>query len=228
MKRTRIIAAAAAVLASLALASCQDFFTSSLASWAQRDPSVPSNLTPAQAISIADLAVANRDTALARALLPQMAAFVGGSPTDALIVSAVDTAVLATGIDDAFGTILTDIGIEALTDDPTAYAAQINAIIAGIAVDADALAIFTALAAADPADMAAAGMTAADYVAAAAALVISEATANTLDIFDGSFDPSTDIDPAVWAVVDALFISASAQWPGDTIVDVLADFISYT
>ena len=175
MKRTRIIAAAAAVLASLALASCQDFFTSSLAAWAQRDPSVPDGLTADQAMNIADQAVANRDTALARALLPQMAVFVGGSPTDAMIVSAVDTAVLATGIDDAFGTILTDIGIEALTDDPTAYAAQIDAIISSIVVDGDAQTIFAALAAADPNEMAAAGATASDYATAAAALVLAEA-----------------------------------------------------
>ena len=105
MKRIRIIAAALAALAALALTSCQDFFTSSLAGWAQRDPSVPANLTAAQAMSIADQAVANRDTALAQALLPQMAGFLAGSPSAALVAAAVDTAVLATGIDAAFGEV---------------------------------------------------------------------------------------------------------------------------
>lgn len=225
MKRTRIIAAAAAVLASLALASCQDFFTSSLAAWAQRDPSVPDGLTADQAMNIADQAVANRDTALARALLPQMAVFVGGSPTDAMIVSAVDTAVLATGIDDAFGTILTDIGIEALTDDPTAYAAQIDAIISSIVVDGDAQTIFAALAAADPNEMAAAGATASDYATAAAALVLAEAAANSIDFFTDSPDITTF---ACYVTVQTLMNNASTTWPEDSIVDVLSDFISYT
>lgn len=224
MKRTRILAVIPAVLAALTLASCQDFFTSSFASWAQRDPTVPSGLTAAQAMSIADQAVANRDSALARALLPQMAAFVGGSPSAALVASAVDTAVLATGIDDAFASILLDIGIEAITDDPTAYAAQINAIIAGITVDADALAIFTALAAADPADMAASGATASDYATAAAAMVLAEATANSIDLFTGTPDITTF---SCWAVVDTLIQSAGTQWPNDSIVDVLSAFISY-
>ena len=76
MKRTRFLAAALAAAALLGLASCQDFFSSSWASWAAGDPSLPSNLTAAQAMDVADRAVLNRDTALARALLPQMAAFV--------------------------------------------------------------------------------------------------------------------------------------------------------
>ncbi|HOX11378.1 MAG TPA: hypothetical protein P5117_00040 [Spirochaetia bacterium] len=225
MKRTRYIAIVAAVLAALTLASCQDFFTSSFASWAQRDPSVPSGLTADQAMSIADQAVANRDTALAQALLPQMAGLIAtGTPPAALVASAVDTAVLASGIDDAFGTILTDIGIEALTDDPTVYAAQIDTIISSIAVDVDSQAIFTALAAADPNVMAAAGATASDYATAAVALVLAEAAANSIDFFSDSPDITTF---TCYSTVEMLMDNASATWPNDSIVDVLADFISY-
>ncbi len=227
MMRTRNIAVAAAVMAALALASCQDFFTSSFASWAQRDPSVPSGLTADQAMSIADQAVANRDTGLAQALLPQMADLIAtGTPPAALVASAVGTAVLASGIDDAFGTILTDIGIEALTDDPNAYAAQIDAIISSIAVDGDAQSIFTALAAADPNVMAAAGATASDYATAAAALVLAEAAANSINFFTDV--PAPDITTfACYLTVETLMDNASATWPNDSIVDVLADFISY-
>ena len=167
MKRTRYIAIVAAVLAALTLASCQDFFTSSFASWAQRDPSVPSGLTAAQAMDIADQAVANRDTALAQALLPQMAAFVGGSPTAALVASAVDTAVLATGIDEAFGNAIATIGTS-IIENGTISGPDIStvaALVASVSVDSDAFAVFdyiNTVAGGGPAELAAAGITAAD------------------------------------------------------------------
>jgi len=200
MKRTRIFAAAAAVLAALTLASCQEFFTSSFAAWAERDASVPSGLTAAQAMNIADQALVNCDTDLARALLPQMADFVNppATPTEELIEAAVDTAVLASGIGEAFGEALAAVGtsiIETGTIDPADYD-SVAAILASVGVSADGFDIFTfletnydPLVPADVAALAAMGITAEDLALAAAALLVEQANldAVTLDtLIDGS------------------------------------------
>ncbi len=195
MKRTRIFAAAAAVLT---LASCQEFFTSSFAAWAERDASVPSGLTAAQAMNIADQALVNCDTDLARALLPQMADFLTGTPSDALAAAAVDTAVLASGIGEAFGEALAAVGtsiIETGTIDPADYD-TVAAILASVGVSADGFDIFTfletnydPLVPADVAALAALGITAEDLALAAAALLVEQANldAVTLDtLIDGS------------------------------------------
>lgn len=224
MKRTRILAAAAVVLAALTLASCQDFFTSSLAGWAQRDPTVPSGLTADQAMTIANQAVANRDTGLAQALLPQMAAFVGGSPSAALVASAVDTAVLASGIDEAFGNALTTLGTDIIEGGGSLTPAQIDALTAlldSIVITADSISVFTYLEGQPAADMAAAGVTAADYVMAAAALLISDIgdAAALSTLIQNDF--STYVPGPNDALISALISDASAQWPDDPLLDAL-------
>lgn len=214
MKRTRYIAIVAAVLAALTLASCQDFFTSSFASWAQRDPSVPSGLTADQAMSIADQAVANRDTALARALLPQMAGFVGGSPSAALVASAVDTAVLATGIGEAFGNAITTIGTSIIENGTISGPdiATVAALVASVSVNSDAFDVFdyiNTVAAGGPAALAAAGITAADCAMAAAALLVQQAKddGETLeDLLNGSAS-LTMADPNYQLALDLLGVA---------------------
>jgi len=230
MKRTRIFAAAAAVLAALTLASCQEFFTSSFASWAERDASVPDNLSAAQAMSIADQAVANCDTDLAQALLPQMADFVNppATPTEELIEAAVDTAVLASGIGEAFGEALATLGTDVIEGGGSLTPAQIDilaALLDSVVITADSVAVFTYLVGQPVADMAAAGVTAADYVMAAVALLIFDvgdaATLSTLidNDFAGYVAGPND------ALISALIGDASAQWPSDPLLDAMSDLL---
>lgn len=187
MKRTRYIAIVAAVLAALTLASCQDFFTSSFASWAQRDPSVPSGLTADQAMSIADQAVANRDTALAQALLPQMVGFLTGTPSDEIIGAAVDTAVLASGIDEAFGEALTTLGTAFIESGGVLTLEQktaLTAILSSVSVAADGLAVFEYIDLMPIADLENAGITAADCAMGAGALILAQAALEGISISD--------------------------------------------
>ncbi|NLJ45015.1 MAG: hypothetical protein GX430_00420 [Treponema sp.] len=228
MKRTRILAAAAVVLAALTLASCQDFFTSSLAGWAQRDPTVPSGLTADQAMTIANQAIVNCDTGLARALLPQMADFLVGTPSDALVEAAVDTAVLATGIGEAFGEVLAAVGtsiIETGTIDPADYD-TVAAILGSVGVSADGFDVFTFLATnyddAVPADvtaLAALGVTAEDLALAAAALLVQQATVDgaTLDtLIDGTASLTTT-DPDYQLALSMLDLATALDPTNDLV-----------
>lgn len=221
MKRMRIFASAAAVLAALTLASCQDFFTSSLAAWAQRDPSVPSGLT-------ADQAIVNCDTDLARALLPQMADFLAGTPSDALVEAAVDTAVLASGVGEAFGEVLAAVGtsiIETGTIDPADYD-TVAAILGSVGVSADGFDVFTFLATnyddAVPADvtaLAALGVTAEDLAFAAAALLVQQATVDgaTLDtLIDGTASLTTT-DPDYQLALSMLDLATALDPTNDLV-----------
>lgn len=228
MKRTRYIAIVAAVLAALTLASCQDFFTSSFASWAQRDPSVPSGLTADQAMSIADQAVANCDTDLAQALLPQMADFLAGTPSDDLVEAAVDTAVLASGVGEAFGEALATLGSDVIEGGGSLTPAQIDAlttILDSIVITADSVAIFTYLESQPAADMAAAGVTAADYVMAAVALLISDVGDSTTLSTLIQNDFATYVPGPNDALISALIGDASAQWPSDPLLDAMSDLL---
>lgn len=226
MTKSRILALALAAAVFFSLASCQEFFTSSWGGWAERDASVPSGLTADQAMDISDTALLNRDTDLARALLPQMAAFLAGSPSDALAAAAVDTAVLATGIDEAFGEALKTLGTDVIEGGGSLSAAQIDALAAilnSITVDADAVAVFTYLEGQSAADMAAAGVTAADYALAATALLIAEVgdAATLSSLIDTDFAGFTPGANATLA--SDLIANASAQWPGDVLLDAMSD-----
>lgn len=230
MMRTRNIAVAAAVSAALTLASCQDFFTSSFASWAQRDASVPSGLTADQATSIADQAIVNCDTDLALALLPQMADFLAGTPSDDLIEAAVDTAVLASGIGEAFGETLVAVGtsiIETGTIDPADYD-TVAAILGSVAVSADGFDVFTYLATnyddAVPADVTALeamGISAEDLAFAAAALLVQQATVDgaTLDTLIDGTAVLTTTDPDYLLALDMLDL-ATALDPANDLVSL--------
>jgi hypothetical protein len=227
MKKTGIAAIVLAASAVLGLASCQEFFTSSLGKWAERDASVPDNLTAAQAMSIAEQAETNCDTELAQALLPQMADFLSGTPSDELVAAAVSTAVLATGIDEAFGDALATIGMDIIENGGALTADQIDdlaAILESVAADTDAVDVFTYLGGQAAADMDAAGVTAADYVMAAAALLIEDqgdaATIAAL-IDGGAYTPGAND-----ALIQDLISDASTQWPDDPLLDALQALFS--
>ena len=216
---------AAAMAAALSLSSCQEFFTSSLGAWAERDASVPDNLTASQALSIADTALVNSDTDLAAALLPQLAAMATtGTPSAEIVEAAVDTAVLASGVSEAFGEALAAVGTDVIEGGGSLTAAQIDtlcALLASITVTADALDVFTYLEGQPAATMAAAGVSAADYAMAAAALLIAEvgdaATLSTL--IQNKLTGYTKGTNATLA--SALVSDASAQWPDDPLLDAM-------
>ncbi|HSV56661.1 MAG TPA: hypothetical protein VLH39_06070 [Magnetospirillaceae bacterium] len=191
MNRNKIRTAALVIPAALALASCQDFFSTSWAAWAAGTPSVPSGLTGSEAMEISNLAISNRDTSLARALLPQMAGFMAGTPSAALTAAAVDTAVLATGIDEAFGKALESIGtdiIETGTIDPADYDA-VAGFLASVTVSPHGFAVFEYIRdnfdPSVPADLAAVkamGLTAVDFAMAAAALLVEQANQDAVTL----------------------------------------------
>lgn len=227
MMRTRNIAAAAAVSAALTLASCQDFFTSSFASWAQRDPSVPSGLTADQAMSIADQAVANRYTALARALLPQMAGFLTGAPSDEIIGAAVDTAVLASGIDEAFGEALTTLGTALIESGGVLTLEQktaLTAILDSISVSADGLAVFEFIDMMPITDFENAGITAADCAMGAGALILAQAALEGIsisDLLDGTYPAGGTTPDYLTPAENLLTAGGSLSGGGDiyTLID---------
>ncbi|MCX7023314.1 MAG: hypothetical protein NT080_01675 [Spirochaetes bacterium] len=235
MKRYRPLAtfAVPAMVATIFLASsCQQFFTSSLGEFAARDSYDLSGITQDQAIDLAAQAMDNRDTDLAGELLPEMAGFVADHPNDAaLVASATQVAGLATGIDDAVMGALADIGLDALMDDPAANAGVIASYLDGVTVNADALAIFTALEAADPAGLAAAGIGAGDYVNAALALVVSElgSAANVeAALATGTYPGGTPAFQALPNVTLAADLIASALlvWPDDDILSGLSELFA--
>jgi len=227
MIKTRPVTIALAAAAVLGMASCQEFFTTSLGSWAERDASVPDGLTAAQAMSIAELAETNCDTELAQALLPQMADFLSGTPSDELVAAAVATAVLATGIDEAFGEALATIGMDVIENGGSLSAEQIAALAAifeSVAANADAIAVFTYLDGQSAADMAAAGVTAADYVMAAAALLMEDQgdAATIALLLDGQpYTPGAND-----TLIQNLISDASGQWPGDPLLDAMQALFS--
>lgn len=231
MKRTRKIAVAAAVSATLTLASCQDFFTSSFASWARRDPSVPDNLTADQAMDLVDTALLNNDTDLALALLPQMADFIAppATPSDELVEAAVDTAVLASGVGEAFGEVLATVGssiIETGTIDPADYD-TVAAILESVSVSSDGFDVFTyletnfdPLVPADVTALEAMGITAEDLACAAAALLVQQATVDgaTLDtLIDGT---------AVLTITDPDYLLAESMLDLARALDPTNDLVS--
>ncbi len=139
-----------------------------------------------------------------------------------------DTAVLASGIGEAFGEALATIGTDVIEGGGTLTPAQIDALTAildSITVSADAVTVFTYLEGQTVADMAAAGVTAADYVMAATALLISDvgdaATLSTLiqNDFVGYVPGPND------ALISALISDASgyAPWASDPLLSAMSD-----
>ncbi len=196
MKKTKILFWAISATAAFGLAGCQEFFTSSWGAWAEREASVPSGLSASQAIDIAETATGNCDTETAQALLPQMADFLAGTPSDELVEAAVDTAVLASGVSEAFGEVLVAVGpdvIESGTIAPADYDA-VAAILESISVTTDTYEVYsyiftTYAGGAGLADLEAAGVTAEDCALAAASLLVAQAEldgATLSDLVEGT------------------------------------------
>lgn len=235
MRRPLSSFAPAALLAlALAATGCQQLFTTSLAAWAERDdPPVPSSLSRSQAAEYAEQVVDNRDTGLAQALLPAMADLLADNPGDpSVLASAAATASVATGLDQAFATALSSVGIEALTSGaptPEQVAALASAL-SSVEVGADAAAIFASLEAVAPGDLPAladSGVTAGTFAIAAAAIIIASVPDGSLGVLaDG--DPGNDpaIPPAAQASASALIALALAQWPADPLVTALQDLMT--
>ena len=179
-----------AVAAALGLASCQEFFTTSLGKWAERDASVPSNLTQAQALSIAQTALESCDTDLAAALLPQLEAMATtGSASDEVVEAAVDTAILSTGVSEAFGDALASLGsdllsISSVTDLSAEQEASLVSILESVTVSQSAFDMLNYVDGMSASDLEDAGVTAADCAMAAAALYIAavEAESGTVTV----------------------------------------------
>ncbi len=219
---------ACAVLAT----GCQQLFTTSLGSWAAREaPPLPASLTQADATRYAELALTNRDTKLAAALMPALNALVAENSGDPqLLAAAAATAGVATGLDDALATALNVVGLQALTSSDGLTSEQTDALaaaLASVSVSEDAASIFGALATANASDLAAAGATAGTFVVAAAALLIDAAGGQEgiKKLLDAATDNDPSIDQNVQSQVKRLRDAASGQWPGDPLVQALTGLL---
>jgi len=230
-------APAALITLALAATGCQQLFTTSLAAWAERDElPVPASLTKSQATDYATQVVDERDTELAQALLPAMNALLAANPGDpAVLASAAATASVATGLDQAFATALSSVGLEALTSGtptPDQVAALASAL-ASVEVSSDAATILGELSAIDPLDTAtlealeASGATAGTFAIAAAAIIITSVPDGSISVLaDG--DPLNDpaVPPAAQATASALITLALTQWPSDPLISALQDLMT--
>ncbi|HET7838217.1 MAG TPA: hypothetical protein VFL04_00560 [Rectinemataceae bacterium] len=221
--------AAPSIVLVLTLVGCQQLFTTSLgSSLARSKPPVPSSLTATQAATYAADVTANRDVPLATALMPAMADLVAANPANTDILSdAVATAGIATGVEEAFMKALNVVDISTLTSSsPNLDATQTSelaSLLGSVAVSPDTTSVFTALAAANPADMAASGANATQYVVASIALVVADAQSQGADVaallqqsppFSSGYTPSLATDN----LVTSLMTNASTQWPGDQFI----------
>ncbi len=233
MKRaTRVLVPLAIVLA---LASCQQVFTSSLGAWAARDLSIPADLSAADTLDLAGQAVEDGDAALAEALLPALeanleAATPGTAAYDELSAAAAETVVIATGISEAITTVITLIPFEeimaaggaAIVIDPDTVTA-IDAAIAAIQVGADATAILEALVL-DP------GAATADQLvlAAMATLVVANPGLSLGAMLEDPATATYTVDPLTQSLLDAALAQASS-YPGDSgLYDMLGPYLGVT
>jgi hypothetical protein len=194
MRKSGIVTAALAALAlaaALGLSSCQEFFTTSLGTWAERDSYDLSGLTEAQALKLYKEAVKSGNTKLASALLSKLSSLaISASASSEVVEAAVDTAVVATGVSNAVNTIVSTLGSEILSGsiDPSDYA-TVASILESITVSSDAIAVFTLMTTMTTDELTAAGVSAEDCAMAAAALLVqaaADSSATLEDLVDGT------------------------------------------
>jgi len=234
---------------------CQEFFTGTLSGGFARDASdLAKNATADNVAEFAATAKSTGDTELSAALLAKMDEIIADNPDDvALKVVAVDLAIEASGVGDAFlessADILNSMNDETLTADEqsTAVIDAVNDALAGLAnLDASSDAILTyAVDAVDPSVLSVAFVAAstADQLAfAALTIVASEATSYTggldtlstdlqeySDYLNGGTDPG--LDPALTAKLDLVIDLANAAKtkaveadPTSKLAEMLANF----
>ncbi len=159
------------------LFSCQQIFTYSPLSWAQRDPA---NLPDAQKIAYAEEALASGDPAAVEAAYDALKD--STDPDTQALVS--QLAVSASGLDDAIAE-----AVATMTFDTSTIA------------DIDEAWLSDAVAAMDAADSGNASVTPEEYLTVAAALVILDAQANSNTIstsFPAANQSGTDLEKAVY------------------------------
>ena len=220
MRRIGILLAA---LAALSATGCQQLFTTSLGTGLARPGMpVPASLSAEQASAYAAEVAANRDQALAEALMPAMADLVAANPGNAAILGdAVATAGVATGIEDAFMEAIGTVGIDALLGG-SASTTVLAGILAGISVSADDIAVFTALNGSSPGAVAGEGVSATTYALAAAAIVVGGLGSAGIELL---MDANPANDPVIpnLAIAQALIADASGYgpWAGDPLIAAL-------
>ena len=172
----------------LSFASCQQFFTTSVAKALAQPPATITSIDEAGASAFLASLSQNPDPTRAASALGALQALVASNPSTAVIKDAAQVAVIATGLDSALTQAVTAVDLNAIiagTAPTTTQLATIANIIstAGNNVTPASTAIFTALAtsAAAPggaAALASSGVGAQTLVVAAAAIAINSITTN--------------------------------------------------
>jgi hypothetical protein len=170
----------------LSFASCQQFFTTSLAKPLARPPATITSIDAAGASAFLASLSQNPDPTRASSALGALESLVASNPSPAVIKDAAQVAVIATGLDSALTQAVTAVDLNAIMAGTTPTQAQLSTIAniittAGNNVTPASTAIFTALAtsASTPtgaAALASSGVGAQTLVVAAAAIAINSIT----------------------------------------------------
>lgn len=191
-------------VALLFAAGCQQVFTYSLAEPLARPPEALTRIDAAGAAAFAQNLAANPDPEMAQAAIGALAKLVESDSSPAVLADAAAVAVVATGLDGAITEAMTLIDLEGLMAGTPLTAdeiADLSALVGGVAdnVGTDTTAIFTALAGADPAALAAEGVGVQTIVVAAAAIALADMAEQGFSvesIIDGSAGGYTP-DPVI-------------------------------
>jgi hypothetical protein len=209
----------AAVFLAAALAGCQQFFTTSLAqSLARGSISLPSNLSPSDAAKLAAQAKANDDTKLANALVGNLVAQIGSNPAAlaSLGPSAASAAITASGMSSALTSMLSTLsGCDASGTSSQSRIDLVTTVQASSSAN-----VLTALGYLSAMSPAATGLSATDYVIAAAVVAASFVPPGT--------DPTTaTYTPAQQAQISTLANDAnSLVTPGSAEATLISGILS--
>jgi hypothetical protein len=216
-KITRTLSMAFAVMVSLS--SCQEFFTSSLATGLRRPSyNIPADMSVADASALLDEAMLNGDADMAAALVtPLYAAALAamGAAYEEAANALLDAAVLSSGVNAALTDVMNEVIAGATDIEAVAIAA-----IAAVSLSDEAAEGLILIADFPPADL-----SVEDAYAAAAALLAYGAEANSVDITDWeNITPAEtaalDADPAVSAAIELLHFASDNAEPGSIFADL--------
>jgi len=199
--RSRLLA----VLAALALGSCQMVFTTSQVAFLARDQySLPSTLTVAQATTLLQQAQEQGDVAMASALVAVLyeaaaGATPGSAEYEAAAAQLVSAVVLASGAESAMSQALSLFAADA--GEEAAFSDTVRSILAAVTLTDDQVAAMALVAASPPDSLEA-------EPALMAAVALAAAAANQVPDLDVT-DPAT-LTPEVQAQLDAIPAYATA------------------
>lgn len=226
--RNRLYGGAAAIMAVAVLASCQQFFTTSLASTLARDSyTIPADLSVADSAALLAEATANGDVELASALVtPLLAALEAAEPgTDAYEAAAsalLDASVLSSGVGPALNNALAAIPLDDLGGITEEDMENVVAALSTIALTDTAEEALVLLAANPPADMGADEAYAAAVALAMDAFGDAGLAFSDLGSITAEDEAALSADPGMAAALDLLDLASTLGGDGSVVGGLLS------